>query len=57
MGITQLSLENDGIISRKALSDIENGKVALTFDTLCLLIELFHITPDELIKVFYDEKE
>ena len=57
MGITQLTLENDGIISRKGLSDIENGKVDLHFETICMLIQLFHITPSELMSVFYDEKE
>ena len=55
MHFTQLSLENDNIISRKGLSDIETGKSACTLETLCMLINLFGITPEELIAAIYGE--
>lgn len=55
-GWTQLALENEKIISRKGISNIETGKTSCTLDTLCLLVEYFGITPDDLVEVIYEKK-
>ena len=55
--MTQLKLEKEKVISRKAISNIENGKSACTIETASLLINTFDIAPDELLKVFYGENE
>jgi transcriptional regulator with XRE-family HTH domain len=51
--MTQLKLEKEKVISRKAISNIENGKSACTIETASLLINLFHITLEELREIFY----
>ena len=47
MGYTQLDLEIRNEISRKALSDIENGNSACSIETVAKLIKLLNIPLDE----------
>ena len=53
MGYTQLDLETSNIISRKALSDIENAKSSASIETVAKLIKFLNIPFDDIKKVFY----